>query len=401
MPWAAKVEMVRRARPGADCIANLWVEGVDLYKAGHLKLPPGVILVWPDDGAGWIRDQGEVRSGQGIYHHTAMLNGSESQLTEIVPPQRIHQELTRFIKAGTTSYFVVNTSDVRPVPLTTDYCMRLAWSGGSELEKTSAAAEHDCLLQWSRRQFGDADAAGLATLYGDYFATPYIQAGLGENRILHEIKRLVGQVRRAASPRKMPVKLARSTAAKFAPSTAHLADLAPKVRAMAEHVRADRRNFYVGHLVLQVEVHHRLCNVIEALCAAIIAMGENHSRQAIDQLDTALAEYDALIQALRTANMGGGRAFTRASGLLKCSATRCGWKPCAPSSKASRSRWSVPAAAIPKSTTTSSKPRTTIPSSIPSAGVRSRRVKWCKPWPTAPSAICAIRWPSTGAKASC
>ena len=83
---ARQVEMVRRAQPHADCIANLWVEGVDLYKAGHLKLPPGVIRVWPDDGAGLIRDQVEARAGDGIYYHTAMLSGRHSQLTEIVPP---------------------------------------------------------------------------------------------------------------------------------------------------------------------------------------------------------------------------------------------------------------------------------------------------------------------------
>ena len=300
---ARQVAMVRRVQPQADCIANLWIEGVDLYKAGYLKLPPGVILVWPDDGAGWIRDQGEVRRGQGIYYHTAMLSGRHSQLTEIVPPQRIHDELTRFIKTGATSYFVVNTSDVRPVPLTTDYCMRLAW-GGVASEKTPAVAEREYLADWSRRQFGPAAADALATLYGDYFATPYIQAGVGENKTLREIKRLVKYAMAAASPRKMPVKLARSLAAEYAPSTAHLAALAPKVRAMVERVPAERRDFFRAHLVVQVEVHHRLCNVLQSLSAAIVALGASHSAQAVEQLDAALVQYDAIIAALRDAEYG-------------------------------------------------------------------------------------------------
>lgn len=301
---ARQVAMVRQVQPNADCIANLWVEGVDLYKAGHLKLPAGVILVWPDDGSGWIRDQGEVRSAQGIYYHTAMLSGRHSQLTEIVPPQRIHQEMTRFVRAGATSYFVVNVSDVRPVPLSTNYCMRLAWNASAELPKSSEAAQRDYLADWSRRQFGQAAAGTLSDLYAGYFATPYIQSGTGENKTLRQIKRLVELAAGAASPQKMPVKLAKSLADEFAPSTQHLAALAVKARAAADLVPSERRDFYTGHLLVQVEVHHRLCQVLQAVCRAVLALGDARSDQAVAQLDEALTEYDQLLQALRRGEYG-------------------------------------------------------------------------------------------------
>ena len=83
---AKQVELIRAADPHAMIIANLWAEGAEMMHAGHLKLPDGVVQVWPDDGTGMIRDNGAVQAGQGIYFHTAMLRGSHNQLSEMVPP---------------------------------------------------------------------------------------------------------------------------------------------------------------------------------------------------------------------------------------------------------------------------------------------------------------------------
>ena len=117
---AKQVELIRKADPLAMIIANLWMEGAELIQAGHLTLPEGVVQVWPDDGSGIIRDNGTVKAGQGIYYHTAMLNGHANQLSEMVNPGRIYGELGRFARAGATNFFLVNVSDVRPVPLSTD-----------------------------------------------------------------------------------------------------------------------------------------------------------------------------------------------------------------------------------------------------------------------------------------
>ncbi|HWF48980.1 MAG TPA: hypothetical protein VG168_18365, partial [Bryobacteraceae bacterium] len=46
------------------------------------------------------------------YDHVAMMNGRANQLTEMVPLERSFSEIGRYIKAGATEYFLVNTSDI-------------------------------------------------------------------------------------------------------------------------------------------------------------------------------------------------------------------------------------------------------------------------------------------------
>jgi hypothetical protein len=86
---ARQVAMIRQVQPRATIIANLWHEGAQLYHRSCLKLPPGVVLVWPDDGTGMLVDDGKVQAGQGAYYHTAMFSHRGNQLCEMVPPRRI------------------------------------------------------------------------------------------------------------------------------------------------------------------------------------------------------------------------------------------------------------------------------------------------------------------------
>jgi hypothetical protein len=49
---AKQVELIRKAQPDAPITTNMWMEGVKLYQDGFIKIPTGVTLVWPDNGAG-------------------------------------------------------------------------------------------------------------------------------------------------------------------------------------------------------------------------------------------------------------------------------------------------------------------------------------------------------------
>ena len=93
---------------------------------GYLKIPPEVVLVWADTGYGDMQDGGKVAAGQGMYFHVAMMNGQANQLSEMVSVNVIQSEIGRYIKAGATSYFLVNTSDIRPVAMTTRAVMDMA-----------------------------------------------------------------------------------------------------------------------------------------------------------------------------------------------------------------------------------------------------------------------------------
>jgi len=164
-----QMKIVRAAHPDAKFVTDLWQEGARLVQEGYLKIPPEVTTVWADDGYGYIQDKGEVKAGEGTYYHVAMMNNRTNQLTEMVPIERISGELGRYVKAGATQYFLVNTSDIRPYTLTIRAVMDYAWLGhlpGVEKEPS------DFYRSYAAEEFGDKAAPAIAAMYRDYFAAP-------------------------------------------------------------------------------------------------------------------------------------------------------------------------------------------------------------------------------------
>ena len=166
---ADQMSIVRAVHPDAKFITSLWQEGARLVQAGYLKIPPEVTTVWADSGYGYIEDKGEVTRGQGIYDHVAMMNGRANQLTEMVPVERSFSELQRYIKAGATEYFLVNTSDVRPVAMSIRAVMDAVWKG---LPTEGEAAQDKFYQEWSSQEFGEKAAPKISALYKDYFKAP-------------------------------------------------------------------------------------------------------------------------------------------------------------------------------------------------------------------------------------
>jgi Ni/Co efflux regulator RcnB len=171
-----QMKIVRARYPNAQFVTDLWQEGARLMQAGYLKIPPEVALVWADTGYGDMQDGGKVAAGQGAYFHVAMMNGQANQLSEIVPVAIIQSELGRYIKAGATSYLLVNTSDLRPVAMTTRALMEVAWGG---VPTESADADGAYYKRWATEEFGAKSAEALAGIYKDYFAAPPLRTGFG------------------------------------------------------------------------------------------------------------------------------------------------------------------------------------------------------------------------------
>jgi glycosyl hydrolase family 115 (putative glucuronidase) len=165
---ADQMRIVRAVHPDAKFVTDLWQEGARLVKEGYLTIPPEVTTVWADLGYGYLQDNGAVSSGEGAYYHVAMMNNRANQLTEMVPVDRILSELGRYIKAGATQYMLLNTSDLRPVVMTTKVVMDLAYKGLPEGADSSA----EVYRQWAAEEFGAKAAAPLADVYKAYFAAP-------------------------------------------------------------------------------------------------------------------------------------------------------------------------------------------------------------------------------------
>lgn len=163
---ADQMAIVRARFPKAHFVTDLWQEGARLMQEGYLKIPPEVITVWADIGYGYPQDNGMATKGQGVYYHVAMMNGRANQLTEMVPVERIYSELGRYERAGATEYFLVNTSDVRPVVMTIRASMDAVWKG------TEGRTADDFYREWATEEYGAEAAPALVQFYKAYFAAP-------------------------------------------------------------------------------------------------------------------------------------------------------------------------------------------------------------------------------------
>ncbi len=167
-----QMRIVREKYPNAQFVTNLWQEGTRLMQEGYLKIPPEVTVVWADTGYGDMQDGGKVLAGQGMYYHVAMMNNQANQLTEMVPVARTQSELGRYFKAGATSYLLLNTSDIRPVSMTTRAVMELAWGGAA---KETSDADGAFYRRWATEEFGAKSANEMAEIYKQYFAAPALR----------------------------------------------------------------------------------------------------------------------------------------------------------------------------------------------------------------------------------
>ncbi|MGB8846015.1 MAG: glycosyl hydrolase 115 family protein, partial [Terracidiphilus sp.] len=178
-----QMKIVRAKYPNAQFVTDLWQEGARLTQEGYLKIPPEVALVWADTGYGDMQDGGKVAAGQGMYFHVAMMNGQSNQLSEMVSLKIIQSEIGRYIKAGATSYFLVNTSDIRPVAMTTRAVMEMAWGGvpattGGAASDAASDVDADAAYyrKWATEEFGAKSANALVKVYREYFAAPSLRA---------------------------------------------------------------------------------------------------------------------------------------------------------------------------------------------------------------------------------
>ena len=168
---ADQVSIVRAKYPDAVFITDLWMEGARLMRSGNLVIPPNVITVWADTGYGDMQDDGQVKAGEGAYIHVAMYNFVANQLSELTPVSHIFDSLSRFQKAGATSFLLVNTSDIRPVTMGASAVLDFGWHGAS------IGSANEFYENWSTEEFGAKAASAVAAVYKAYFQAPADRPG--------------------------------------------------------------------------------------------------------------------------------------------------------------------------------------------------------------------------------
>ncbi|AKJ65157.1 glycosyl hydrolase 115 family protein [Kiritimatiella glycovorans] len=308
---ARQVELIREVDPDGMIIANLWEEGSQLMHEGHVTLPEGVVRVWADNGGGVIDDDGAARAGDGIYYHTAMMGSMRNQLTELVTPSRIYRELGRFARAGGTSYLLVNVSDVKPVPLSTECAMRFAWNADPYLDRTDEQNGDAYLLEWSRREFGEEVAEEIAEVYEGYFNIPYKRkpphrgANANHTVLRRQLDGPAAPLLAAGEPLTKEILANAEELRAFAASNiAYVKKLAAEAEPILDRLPEPRRAFYQEHVLAQIQFHLQGLIMLEQYCLALEAYDRNDTARAVACAEQALAACERIIESMHEAESG-------------------------------------------------------------------------------------------------
>lgn len=315
--------------PHPQFIMNTWMEGSRMMRSGVLKVPPGVTLVWADDGGGLIQDGGQIAKGEGVYYHTAVIGGNANNFTERVPVARIQRELGRAVRAGATQYMLLNTADIRPVVMTTRAVMELAWDA-----KPWTSPDHDealdYLQRWSREEFGAAAAPLLVQYYQDYFHAP-ARFGAKPDAIMGDtFYAILGRVLlwrilkgTTGSPLEFPKYVRVKNYLEDPPQLIHICEQADqrwqnaaRVAKQAEAlVPPSRREFFQAHVLTELDLHIHGNRMLIKLAQAATP-GTARAAQLRD-VQAAIAELGAIHQALLKADYGKWAGFyTRMDGFV-------------------------------------------------------------------------------------
>jgi Glycosyl hydrolase family 115 len=361
---ADQIKIVRAKYPKAQFVTDLWQEGARLMQEGYLKIPPEVGLVWADTGYGDMQDGGKVGPGQGAYFHVAMMNGNANQLSEMVPVVVIQEELGRYIKAGATSYILVNTSDIRPVAMTTRALMEIAWGGVSTETNDS---DGDYYRHWASAEFGAKSADAVAAVYKQYFAAPSLRLaadvpGLtsagnappatpplskvrrveGDQHYHSEIRRLIldalsehqviaipSQSPKWTPPRLIPAPDAPTRAAQLKRDIEECEDSEPRWDAVWKHAVAaenlvdpDRRDYYQAAVLTMITINRESSRALLLVANALSDADRGDLNKARTETGEALEALDFIQQSMAKAEYGKWKNWYRGDWLTGVYRTR-------------------------------------------------------------------------------
>ena len=186
----------------SNMITFMWDEGIDQLSKGYLKIPEMVSIILTDNGNGiinYVQQYGNISDG--IYTHTAMYNGAANQLTELSSPVRHFEQIGNFgRKSRKNKYAIINTSDLKPVLLSTSAVFDCLWDI-NECDNDG----NEYILNWCLRMYlmnnqnvyDESNyfiAKQIAILYQRYYNISYVMNnGQSDNYISNTIINIATQ----------------------------------------------------------------------------------------------------------------------------------------------------------------------------------------------------------------
>ena len=303
-------------------ILYMWQELLELLTLGHLVIPEGVDVVFTDAGSGYIRvDSNWTTYCQGIYYHSAMYNGQANQLSEMVPGDRTVAQFAPVVaQSKSTTVLIDNISDLKPVPMTTQLVMQLAWDPAPFFSApTPLAAARDYYAAWGARQHGipggaaAPQALAFAALWADFFAVPYVQNALSDQFLADATQGVAREAAQAlaatgnvtaaalAGARRNVQLLSNGTDASGSAVLAVLDALAARAAALLPALPAPRQGFFASHTLAQLRLHAALARAMVGVLGALEACAVGDGAGCAAGAGSAAAAGDAALAALRDA----------------------------------------------------------------------------------------------------
>jgi len=142
----------------------------------RLRVPDDVIICWPDDNWGNIRQlpnlQQQRRSGgSGVYYHFQWLQGASGCYNWLytTPLGLIWQQMHMAYEYNVKTLWVANVGDIKPAEVGIEYFLRMAW----DIKPWTSRHTRKFLLSWAARDFGTQYAEPIADILEKYFELGY------------------------------------------------------------------------------------------------------------------------------------------------------------------------------------------------------------------------------------
>lgn len=152
-----------------------YTEVLDLYNQG-LKVPEDVIMCWPDDNFGNIRQlpdplESNRAGGSGVYYHFQWLNGATTAYpwTCTTPLALTWYEMKKAWDCGAKKLWVVNVGDIKPAEMNIEYFMQLAWDINAWDNKNTSLFPQ----KWAEREFGAVGSAKVGEIMKKHYELGY------------------------------------------------------------------------------------------------------------------------------------------------------------------------------------------------------------------------------------
>jgi hypothetical protein len=337
-------QMIKQFIQDPPCATYLYGEITELYRAGYIDLPEGVIKIWADNGYGRMvsRRQGNNNprvpslpraaeaGSHGLYYHITFHDLQASNHLTMFPssPDLVKNELSKAFDAQADTYLLLNCGNIRPHIYLLDI-VSCFWNNG-----TIDIKEHiDCFCQ----KFFSSAWERAKECYTDYFHNT-VQYGAnaddkaGDEFYHHPARSIIGhwirgEVTNTAEDLWWATgKLSFDEQIKCFYEKLQLAikgweDLRIKCTETIGLLEGKEAVFFKDNMLFQVELHYSGCRGFRSLCQSYLAGSEGNYPLAFVYASQSIWDYSESLVAMAAAEHGKWHNFYRADWLTNVKST--------------------------------------------------------------------------------